>query len=39
VFTLPKRLRPWFLHDRRLLGVLSPVAYETLREFLRAVSR
>jgi hypothetical protein len=36
VFTLPKRLRPWFLHDRGLLGMLSRVAYETLREFLRA---
>jgi hypothetical protein len=36
VFTLPKRLRPWFLHERRLLGLLSRVAYETLREFLSA---
>ena len=35
MFTLPKRLRPWFLHDRRLLGLLSRVAYDTLREFLR----
>jgi hypothetical protein len=31
-----KRLRPWFLHDRRLLGMLCRVAYETLREFLNA---
>ncbi len=36
VFTLPKRLRPYFLHDRRLLGVLSRTAYDTLRDFLRA---
>lgn len=35
VFTLPKRLRPYFLHDRRLLGLLSRVAYDTLRDFLR----
>lgn len=31
-----KRLRPYFLHDRRLLGVLSRTAYDTLRDFLRA---
>jgi hypothetical protein len=36
VFTLPKRLRPYFLHDRRLLGLLSRVAYDTLREFISA---
>jgi hypothetical protein len=36
VFTVPKRLRPYFLHDRRLLGLLSRVAYETLRDFLAA---
>ena len=36
VFTLPKRLRPYFLHDRKLLGMLSRVAYDTLRDFLRA---
>lgn len=36
VFTVPKRLRPYFLHDRRLLGLLSRTAYDTLRDFLRA---
>jgi hypothetical protein len=36
VLTLPKRLRPYFLHDRRQLGGLSRVAYRTLREYLRA---
>ncbi|MFN7976477.1 MAG: hypothetical protein U0166_29770, partial [Acidobacteriota bacterium] len=37
LFTLPKRLRPYF--DRRLLGLLSRVACVTLREFLRASLR
>ncbi len=36
VFTLPERLRPYFLHDRRFLGLLSRVACDPLREFLRA---
>ena len=36
VLTIPKRLRPYFLHDRRRLGCLSRVAYRTLREYLRA---
>ena len=36
VFTIPKRLRPYFLYDRRLLGLLSRVAYDTLRDFMRA---
>jgi hypothetical protein len=36
VFTLPKRLRPYLLHDRRLLGLLSRTAFVTLRDFLRA---
>jgi hypothetical protein len=35
VFTVPKRLRPYFLHDRKLLGELCRVAYRTLRDFLR----
>ena len=35
VFTVPKRLRPYFLHERKLLGELCRVAYRTLREFLR----
>jgi transposase-like zinc-binding protein/putative transposase len=39
VFTVPKRLRPSFLHDRRLLGVLCRVAYRTLRDFLRVTFR
>jgi hypothetical protein len=39
VFTVPKRLRPFFLYDRRLLGVLSRVAYRTLREFMRTTCR
>jgi hypothetical protein len=32
VFTLPKRLRPYLLHDRKLLGMLSRAACDTLRE-------
>jgi ribosomal protein S27E len=36
VFTVPKRLRPYFLYDRRLLGDLCRVACRTPREFLRA---
>jgi hypothetical protein len=39
VFTVPKRLRPFFLHDRRLLGLLSRVAYRTLRDFMRTTLR
>ena len=36
VLTLPKRLRAYFLLDRRRLGGLSRGAYHTLRECLRA---
>jgi hypothetical protein len=36
VFSIPKRLRPYFLYDRRLLGMLSRVAYETLRDFMHS---
>lgn len=36
VLTLPKRLRAYWLHDRRRLGRLSRVAYRTLRHYLRA---
>ncbi len=36
VFTVPKRLRPFFLYQRRLLGLLSRVAYRTLRDFMSA---
>ena len=39
VFTVPKRLRPFFLHDRSLLGVLCRVAYRTLRDCLRVTLR
>jgi hypothetical protein len=39
VFTVPKQLRPFFLYDRRLLGVLSRIAYRTLRDFMRATFR
>lgn len=36
VLTLPKRLRPYFLYNRRRLGALSRVAYRTLQRYLRA---
>ena len=36
VFTVPKRLRPYFLYDRGLLSRLSRTAYRTLRGFLAA---
>jgi hypothetical protein len=36
VFTVPKRLRLYFLYDRRLLGDLSRCAWETVRELYRA---
>ena len=36
VLTLPKRLRPYFLYDRRRLGLLSRIAYRTLLGYLRA---
>lgn len=36
VLTLPKRLRTYWLHDRRRLGRLSRVAYRTLCHYLRA---
>jgi len=32
VFTVPKRLRRFFLYDRRLLGALGRCAWETVRE-------
>ena len=34
VFTLPKMLRPYFLHHRELLGPLCRVAYDTVRELI-----
>jgi hypothetical protein len=36
VLTLPKRLRAYFLHDRRRLGLLSRVAARTLRGYVQA---
>lgn len=36
VLTLPKRLRAYFIYDRRGLGRLSRVANETLREYVSA---
>jgi hypothetical protein len=36
VFTVPKRLRLFFLYDRRLLGALSRCAWETVRDLYRA---
>lgn len=36
VFTVPKRLRLFFLYDRRLLGDLSRCAWETVRDLYRA---
>ena len=36
VLTLPKRLRAYFLSDRRRLGLLSRVAARTLRDYVQA---
>jgi len=36
VLTLPKRLRPYLLHDRRRLGLVSRVAARTLRAYVQA---
>jgi hypothetical protein len=36
VLTLPKRLRPYFIRDRRRLGLLSQVATRTLRAYVPA---
>ena len=36
VLTVPKRLRAYFLYDRRRLSLLSRVAYCTVRDYLRA---
>jgi hypothetical protein len=35
VLTVPKRLRPYFLYDRKLLGELSRVAARTVTAFIR----
>ncbi len=37
VFTVPKRLRPLFRFDRRLLGDLPRLAWQTVLEAYRAV--
>jgi hypothetical protein len=39
VLTIPKRLRAYFLYDRRRLGLLSRVAYQTLRASMGAALR
>jgi hypothetical protein len=36
VLTVPKRLRPYFLNDRRRLGLLSRMAARTLRGYVQA---
>jgi hypothetical protein len=36
VFTVPKRLRLFFLHDRRLLGALWRCAFRTVRDLYGA---
>ena len=38
VFTIPKLLRPHFLHHRELLGKLSQAAWETVQELIAAAS-
>ena len=35
---MPKRLRPYFLYDRSLLGDLSPVASRTVTSFVRGTA-
>ena len=34
VFTIPKLIRPYFLHHRELLGKLSQAAWETVQELM-----
>jgi hypothetical protein len=38
VFTIPKMLRPYFLHKRELLGELCRAAYETVSELMSAAA-
>jgi hypothetical protein len=38
VFTVPKMLRVYFLHHRKLLGDLSRAAYETVKELMSAAA-
>jgi hypothetical protein len=35
VFSIPKRLRPYFMHDRKLLSKLSICAWNVLSEYLK----
>ncbi len=36
VFSIPKMLRPYFLHHRELLGNMARLAYDTVREMMAA---
>ena len=36
MFTIPKLIRPYFLHHRELLGKLSQAAWETVQELMAA---
>lgn len=36
VFSIPKRLRPYFMYDRKLLAKLSRCAWNVLSEYLKA---
>ena len=38
VFTIPKMLRPYFMHQRRLLGPLCTAAWQTVRELMVAAA-
>jgi ribosomal protein S27E len=38
VFVMPKMLRPYFLHHRKLLGGLARAAWETVRELMVAAT-
>jgi hypothetical protein len=38
VFTIPKLLRPYFLHHRELLGKLSQAAWETVHQLIAAAN-
>ena len=35
VFTIPKRLRPYFIHNRKLLAKLSRCAWQVLSDYLK----
>jgi hypothetical protein len=38
IFTIPKMLRPYFMHHRQLLGRLAGAAHKTLRELMAAAA-